>query len=116
MFTADILQFVRVAETLSFKEAAAQLGISRSQASKRIASLEEEHGTKLIYRSPRSISLTSAGETLLEHYRRVYDRIEEARLAVESLRQRPAGRWTFSVRTCVRAGLLPRLQLVRRAH
>ncbi|MFO7285942.1 MAG: LysR substrate-binding domain-containing protein [Gammaproteobacteria bacterium] len=116
MVTADILLFVRVAETLSFKEAAAQLGISRSQASKRIASLEEELGTKLIYRSPRSISLTSAGETLLEHYRRVYDMIEEARLAVESLRQRPAGRLRFSVPTCLGAVLLPRLQHEFRAR
>lgn len=110
MITADILLFVRVAETLSFKEAAAQLGISRSQASKRIASLEEELGTKLIYRSPRSISLTNAGETLLEHYRRVYDMIEEARLAVENLSHRPAGRLRFSVPTCLGAALLPRLQ------
>lgn len=40
MDTKDALLFVRVAETLSFKDAAAQLGISRSAASKRIALLE----------------------------------------------------------------------------
>lgn len=110
MITADILLFVRVAETLSFKEAASQLGMSRSQASKRIAALEEELGTKLIYRSPRSISLTSAGETLLEHYRRVYDMIEEARLAVENLSHRPVGRLRFSVPTCLGTAMLPMLR------
>jgi DNA-binding transcriptional LysR family regulator len=109
MVTADILLFVRVAETLSFKEAAQQLRLSPSQASKRIASLEEELHTRLIYRSPRSISLTSAGETLLAHYRRIYDMVEEARVAVEHLNNEPLGRLRFSVPTCLGAALLPAL-------
>ena len=109
MITADILLFVRVAETLSFKEAARQLRLSPSQASKRIASLEEELHTRLIYRSPRSISLTGAGETLLAHYRRIYDMVEEARLAVENLNSEPLGRLRFSVPTCLGAVLLPAL-------
>jgi DNA-binding transcriptional LysR family regulator len=48
MMIADVLLFVRIAETLSFKEAAKHLSISRSQASKRIAALEDELGTTLI--------------------------------------------------------------------
>ena len=106
---ADMLLFVRIAETLSFKEAAKHLGISRSQASKRIAALEDELGTTLIYRSPRSISLTSAGETLFAHYRRIFDMMEEARLAVEHLTNAPIGRLRFSMPTCLGSGLLPKL-------
>ena len=106
---ADMLLFVRIAETLSFKEAAKHLGISRSQASKRIAALEDELGTTLIYRSPRSISLTSAGETLFAHYRRIFDMMEEARLAVEHLTNAPIGRLRFSMPTCLGCGLLPKL-------
>jgi DNA-binding transcriptional LysR family regulator len=109
MITADILLFVRVADTLSFKEAARQLRLSPSQASKRIASLEEELHTRLIYRSPRSISLTGAGETLLAHYRRIHDMVEEARFAVESLNNEPLGRLRVSVPTCLGAALLPAL-------
>lgn len=106
---ADVLLFVRIAETLSFKEAAKHLGISRSQASKRIAALEVELGTTLIYRSPRSISLTSAGETLFAHYRRIFDMMEEARLAVEHLTNAPIGRLRFSMPTCLGSGILPKL-------
>ena len=106
---ADVLLFVRIAETLSFKEAAKHLSISRSQASKRIAALEDELGTTLIYRSPRSISLTSAGETLFAHYRRIFDMMEEARLAVEHLSNAPLGRLRFSMPTCLGSGLLPKL-------
>jgi DNA-binding transcriptional LysR family regulator len=109
MMIADVLLFVRIAETLSFKDAAKHLSISRSQASKRIAALEEELGTTLIYRSPRSISLTSAGETLFAHYRRIFEMMEEARLAVEHLSSAPIGRLRFSMPTCLGSGLLPKL-------
>ncbi|HET9444632.1 MAG TPA: LysR family transcriptional regulator, partial [Steroidobacteraceae bacterium] len=109
MIIADVLLFVRIAETLSFKDAAKRLGISRSQASKRIAALEDELGATLIYRSPRSISLTSAGETLFAHYRRIFDMMEEARLAVEHLSSAPIGRLRFSMPTCLGSGLLPKL-------
>jgi DNA-binding transcriptional LysR family regulator len=109
MIIADVLLFVRIAETLSFKEAAKHLSISRSQASKRLAALEDELGTTLIYRSPRSISLTSAGETLFAHYRRIFDMMEEARLAVEHLSNAPIGRLRFSMPTCLGSGLLPKL-------
>jgi DNA-binding transcriptional LysR family regulator len=83
--------------------------LSPSQASKRIASLEEDLHTRLIYRSPRSISLTGAGETLLAHYRRIHDMVEEARIAVENLNSEPLGRLRFSVPTCLGAALLPAL-------
>lgn len=108
MITSDLLLFVRVAETASFKEAARQLTISASQASKRIASLESDLGTRLFYRSPRSISLTSAGETLLEYYRRIHALVEESREAVGRL-SKQRGRLRFSMSSCLGAALLPRL-------
>lgn len=109
MSMEDILVFIRVADALSFKHAAKQLNISRSQASKRIAALEEELGTPLIYRSPRSISLTSAGETMLAYYRRIFTMMEEARAAVEHLNDVPAGRLRFSMPSCLVTHLLPKL-------
>lgn len=111
MITSDVLLFVRVAETASFKEAARQLTMSPSQASKRIASLESELGTRLFYRSPRSISLTSAGETLLEYYRRIQELVEESREAMGRL-SKPRGRLRFSVPTCLGASLLPKLHTI----
>jgi DNA-binding transcriptional LysR family regulator len=109
MMISDVLLFVRIAETHSFQQAARHLSISRSQASKRIAALEDELGTHLIYRTPRSISLTSAGETLLEYYRHIFDMIEEARHAVEHLSNEPVGRLRFSMPTCLGSLLLPKL-------
>ncbi len=109
MIISDIFLFVRIAETLSFKEAAEHLGMSRSQVSKRIAALEDDLGTRLIYRSPRSISLTSAGETLLRYYRQIFDTMEQARSALENLSKTCSGRLRFSMPTCLATALLPRL-------
>lgn len=109
MLGGDALLFVRVADTRSFKEAARQLQISRSQASKRIATLEQQLGSTLIYRSSRSISLTACGEALLEHCRRICHLAEDARAAVEELSGSPSGRLRLSVPTCLGASLLPRL-------
>lgn len=108
MISSDVLLFVRVAETGSFKEAARQLIISPAQASKRIASLEEQLGAQLLYRTPRSISLTSAGETLLDYCRRICAMVEESRAAIGQL-SAPSGRLRFSLPTCLGAALLPRL-------
>jgi DNA-binding transcriptional LysR family regulator len=110
MITSDVLLFVRVAETGSFKEAARQLLVSPSHVSKRIAFLEEQLGAQLFYRTPRSLSLTSAGETLLEYYRRICAMVEESRAAIGKLSV-PSGRLRFSVPTCLGAALLPRLYL-----
>jgi DNA-binding transcriptional LysR family regulator len=109
MLADDALLFLRVAETLSFKEAARQLRVSQSHVSKRIALLEQQLGTALIYRSPRSISLTAPGERLLDHCRLICDLAQEAKVAVEELSGSPRGRLRVSVPTCLGAALLPRL-------
>lgn len=109
MLADDALLFVRVAETRSFKEAARQLRVSQSHVSKRIAQLEQQLGTALIYRSSRSISLTAPGETLLDHCRLICDLAREAKTAVEELSGSPTGRLRLSVPTCIGAALLPRL-------
>ena len=109
MLADDAQVFLTVAETQSFKEAAKQLRVSRSHVSKRIALLEHQLGTTLIYRSTRSISLTATGETLLDHCRQICHLAEDAKVAVEEMSWSPVGRLRLSVPTCLGAALLPRL-------
>ena len=54
--------FLKVAETLSFTDAAGQLFISPQALTQQIAALEAELGCKLFARSTRKVSLTPAGE------------------------------------------------------
>ncbi len=73
--------FVRVAETGSFSKAARALGLSQPSASRAIAALEGRIGVKLIVRTTRQISLTDAGESLLERARDALAAIDDAESA-----------------------------------
>lgn len=57
--------FVAVAQTGSFSVAAARLGVPKSSLSRRIDRLEREVGVRLLHRTTRRVSLSSAGTTLL---------------------------------------------------
>ncbi|HEY5990062.1 MAG TPA: LysR family transcriptional regulator, partial [Streptosporangiaceae bacterium] len=72
--------FVAVADQGSFSAAATQLGYTQSAVSQQIAVLETDLGAKLLHRRP--VSLTEAGERLLEHARPLLLRIDAARAEV----------------------------------
>lgn len=93
--------FVRVAELGSFSAAASQLGVARSVVTRQIAALEEHLGIKLMVRSTRRLSLTSAGSAYLEKCRVILELVEEAE----------APPWSFLVEGQLRSFYLPlRLQ------
>jgi DNA-binding transcriptional LysR family regulator len=58
----DIAMFVQVVRCGSFAEAARRLGVPSSTVSRRIQQLEAGLGTRLMQRSTRRLTLTSAGE------------------------------------------------------
>jgi DNA-binding transcriptional LysR family regulator len=67
-----------VAEAGSFTAVAEQMNVARSAVTRQIAALEAHLGVKLIARSTRRLSLTSAGATYLDQCRDILDRIDEA--------------------------------------
>ena len=73
-----VSEFAAVARTLSFTQAAARLGISTAQVSRRIGALEARLGVKLLQRTTRKVSMTEQGETYHTHIRRVLDGLTEA--------------------------------------
>ncbi|MCQ9617463.1 LysR family transcriptional regulator [Paenalcaligenes niemegkensis] len=70
--------FVRVAEQGSFSAAAREKGIARSIVTRHIAQLEEALGIKLMTRSTRRLTLTSAGSAYLEKCKEIIDLVESA--------------------------------------
>ncbi|MCQ4347016.1 LysR family transcriptional regulator [Pseudomonas stutzeri] len=89
--------FVRVAELGSFSAAACQLGVARSVVTRQIAALEEHLGIKLMVRSTRSLSLTSAGSAYLEKCRVILALVEEAEAGVMEERRTPSGQLRISL-------------------
>lgn len=65
--------FLAVAEELHFGNAAKRLGMGQPPLSRTIRQLEDELGTPLFYRTTRTVSLSPAGETLVDHARNILD-------------------------------------------
>lgn len=83
--------FVRVAELGSFAAVAQQLNVARSVVTRQVAALEAHLGTKLIARSTRRLSLTSAGASYLEKCREILGLVEAAESELHDDRQAPRG-------------------------
>jgi DNA-binding transcriptional LysR family regulator len=77
--------FVAVAEEQSFTRAARRVHIVQSALSTSIRMLEEELGTPLFRRGSRRVTLTPAGDVMLDRARRVLKDVRDAREAVASV-------------------------------
>ncbi|HEX8544450.1 MAG TPA: LysR family transcriptional regulator [Pseudomonas sp.] len=106
----DLLAFVTVAREGSFTRAAAHLGVTQSALSQTVSGLEKRLKIRLLARTTRSVSPTSAGERLMHAIGHRFDEIETELDALTELRDKPAG--TVRI-TCgdfvLKTVLLPRL-------
>src|SRR2546430_2319677 len=89
--------FVAVAEHRHFSKAAAHLGISPSTLTNAIRALEDHLGVRLLNRTTRSVSLTTAGEQLLHHMQPVMGAIDDALDAMNNFRDNPRGILRLSI-------------------
>jgi len=67
----QLRHFVAIVDTGSFTRASVRAAVSQPALSASIARLEEELGVKLLHRTPRAITPTSAGRTLIATAREV---------------------------------------------
>jgi len=101
--------FVAVASQKSFADAARQLGKSPQAITRAVAALESRLGTRLLNRTTRSVSLSSAGERLLERSRRVIADLD----ALEAFDESPELRGTLTITAPVQFGQLHVAPIVR---
>ena len=93
MERADLADLtVAIADARSFRAAASRLGVTPSALSHSMRQLEERLGMRLLHRTTRSVSVTDAGQRLLERLRPAINQIAGALEDLNQERERPMGR------------------------
>ncbi len=107
LLAAPLRYFQEVAEHGSFTAAARALRVSQPSLSVAVKKLEEALGTPLLHRSRQGVSLTRAGQILLEHTRSAERALETAKEELLALETVPRGRFTLGAHESLAAYLLP---------
>jgi DNA-binding transcriptional LysR family regulator len=110
--------FVAVADARHFTRAAVALGIGQPPLSQQIQALERELGTALFERKPRALTLTAAGEALLEDARRILRDVDRASERVRRVTRGESGRLRVGmINSAPFHPLIPKIiREFRRAH
>ena len=87
----DVAIFVQVVRCGSFAEAARRLGVPPNTLSRRVQQLEAQLGTRLMQRSTRHLTLTSAGQVFLERCSGAVEGRMDAGEELQAVNQEPSG-------------------------
>lgn len=108
--------FIAVAEELHFGRAAERLNMAQPPLSRQIKQFEEELEATLFNRGRSTISLTQAGERLLERGQSIINQIDDTRLEVRRLGQGAEGRLRIGFVGSATFGMLPNIVKSYRAN
>lgn len=106
----DLVALIAIAQTGSFTRAAAQLGVTQPALSVSIRGLEERLGVRLLLRSTRSVTLTMAGQHLVDRLVPEFAQIDNEINSLNDLRDKPTGTLRITaIDYAIRSVLWPRL-------
>jgi DNA-binding transcriptional LysR family regulator len=108
--------FVTLAETRHFGRAAARLNLSQPPLSRQLAALEANLGVTLIERSPRSVTLTAAGERFYADAKAILSAIEQAARNAQAAAHGDTGRWRSVLRCAPRTAWCPAMRELSVRH
>ncbi|MES2282575.1 MAG: LysR family transcriptional regulator [Pseudomonadota bacterium] len=94
---ADLNAFLAVARAKGFREGARASGGSASGLSEAVRRLETQLGVRLLHRTTRTVSLTEAGQRLIERLAPALIEVQAALDVVNGFRDRPAGTLRLNV-------------------
>lgn len=101
--------FFTVANRLSFTKAAKELFITQPAVSKHIQELEEQYKIKLFDRNGSKISLTNAGELLVEHTKNIFEIYREIDFDLSALINQQRGLLRLGASTTISQYIIPPL-------
>lgn len=112
----QLTYFIAVAEELHFGRAAERLDMAQPPLSRQIKQLEDELEAILFNRGRSAITLTQAGERLLERGKAIMAQLEDTRLEVRRLGQGAEGRLRIGFVGSATFGILPNIIRSYRAN
>ncbi|EOC1341240.1 LysR family transcriptional regulator [Cronobacter dublinensis] len=89
---ADLIYFLAIARHRSFTRAAVESGVSASALSHALKGLETRLGVRLFNRTTKSVTLTAAGEVLVQAILKPFEAIDDALESLNQFRDSPGGR------------------------
>jgi DNA-binding transcriptional LysR family regulator len=104
-----VVVFRAVAERLSFRKAAEELYLTQPAVSLQIKALEEDLGVQLFDRTGAHITLTGAGEVLLDYAKQVNSLLVEAEHEIAALSGEHGGQLALGASTTIAQYVLPHL-------
>jgi len=107
IFNFRLKVFIKVAEHLSFTQAAHELYVSQPAITKHINKLEQQIKQPLFKRRGNSISLTPAGELLLDYACQIEDLYQELNNDLNLLQDRTSGPLRIGASTTIAQYILP---------
>jgi DNA-binding transcriptional LysR family regulator len=90
-FLNDLYLLIRVVEARGFSAAERETGIPKSRLSRRLSSLEERLGGRLLHRSAQGFAVTPTGEIVYRHAKSMLVAAEAAEAAVQEAMSEPSG-------------------------
>lgn len=95
----ELFVYLKVVEQGGFAAAARQLGMPKSTVSRKVGSLEERLGFRLIQRSTRYFQVTEIGQDYYRHCQAMMAEVEAAESVVQRNRAEPCGTIRISCTT-----------------
>ncbi|OPY02375.1 MAG: HTH-type transcriptional activator CmpR [Syntrophorhabdus sp. PtaB.Bin047] len=108
--------FLKIAELRSFTRAADELCITQPTVSKQIVDLERFFDVRLIDRTKRTVTLTKAGEILLQYAMDIVNLKKDTIEAIASFRGLKKGKMTLGASTIPGIYIMPRLLCTFKEH
>ncbi len=110
MKLSQVKSFVAVARYGKFSQAAIELNLTQPTVSHAIATLEDDLGVQLLFRSKKGVTLTPAGESILVHCDRLLQSMEDIKQAANRFKSLDVGKVNVSAFRGAAAQLLPKIR------
>ena len=107
---SQIRSFVAVAKYGKFNQAAVELDLTQPTVSHAIATLENDLGVQLLFRSKKGVNLTPAGESVVIHCHQILQSIENIQQEANRYKSLGGGKIRISAFRGASAQLLPKIR------